>query len=178
MTLLSPLDITLERPPLVHDVEDAVQEAYVVLAQQGYDPEQIYRLPVCDRATEALVASLVSKGYLAHEELKISSEVGAHRYAVLPGFSNEIIIDLTWGQLLPTEVRSADLPKILSGSRKDVMVTARALGVASERARIWEAPQSPINVAEHREQDRQAANAADQAAEQGMWGKFMSLPKI
>ena len=162
------------------DVSLAADVAFETIATMGIDRDEAFRLPVCFKASDLMLRSLVDSGYDARQEVVIKEGLGQHWYVVLnvildSGEDDEVIVDPTWQQLLPKDVPQTerDLPRVLIGTRREIMKEARSYGVTDALVSVWEAREFGMSAEEQRLNDRAAEVAADLAAEQGAWDSFM-----
>ncbi len=157
------------------DITAAAGLAYDGIESRGVVRGTAHRLSVCSEASSLMVKHLVSWGHHARQEFVVVDEVGPHSYGVVVDGDEELIADLTWQQLLPkngTE-EERNLPRVLIGSRGQVMRTARSYGVAPPSLKVWEAQAANMSFEEHSLRDRAAEEEADKL-NQKAWERFMA----
>lgn len=167
---LSILDETV-RASLV----SASEYAYKSLAERAYNTEEIHRLGVCYQATALMVDSLLDNGYRVEHEIRSGWTVPEHSYVVLDtGLEDEIVIDPTWQQFLPKNKITLDMPKVLIGTRDDVIGQARYFGVDELTTQLWQKQGIKMTVEQRKRADLEAKQEADLAEENGAWERFMT----
>lgn len=160
---------------LRNNVLSASENAYKALAEKTYGADEIHRLGVCYEITALMVASLLDNGYLVEHEIRSGWTVPEHSYVALDtGQGGEIIADPTWQQFLPKSKATADMPKVLMGTRDDVMGQARHFGVDEPTTKLWQKQGIKMTVAQQKFADLKAKQAADIAEENGAWDRFMA----
>ena len=103
-----------------------------VANRHNVDPATVHRLRVCHELSRLMVEHLVKvEGVPA-----VHDNRGYHGYVALPDTGH--IADGTWQQLLPEDRRSADLPKVLFGTRDEVIAQARSYGVPDSDLTHWQ----------------------------------------
>lgn len=124
--------------PAVHEhVTEAAERGYQALSTERDIPkETVHAEPVCRDMTTLMVLSLFEAG----ESPRVDSRGGRldeHRYVIIGDGPDEYVADPTWQQFLPLERRSSGLPKVLIGTRKEVMTFAAEAGVDPTDVQVW-----------------------------------------
>jgi hypothetical protein len=105
----------------------ATTHAYQATANKyNLDPATVHRMRACHAVSRFMVDHLVEVA--GHEAT--SDNRGYHEYVELPATGR--IADATWQQHLPEGTSTDNLPKVLIGTRGDVVEQARAHGVRYE----------------------------------------------
>lgn len=122
------------------DIGAAADFTYAATAsERRVSPEEAHKLAVCQTAAELMVGAMEDMGYQARvESRRVWSARQGHNYPVIDagkGRKNEVIADPTWQQFLldPPE----DAPRVLVGTRREVIEQAKAYGVDSRTAKVW-----------------------------------------
>jgi len=126
-------------PQLLSAIESSAAAGYAELAQErGERVEDMPRAPICRPMTTILVLSLSDRGEKPRVDAR-GGRLDEHRYVLIGDAEDETVVDATWQQFLPPEVQSNELPKVLAGSRQDVMNFAIGAGVSPDDALVWSA---------------------------------------
>jgi hypothetical protein len=130
------------RESFLADAAAASDHAYQVVAQQEHvSPDEVYKMPLCRQVASLMVKSLSDCGHRVDQEVRVIGRVFDHSYVTAsPGRGVEQIIDPTWQQFLPADRRTAELPKVLVGSRAKVVARARSYGVDEFALGLWTKP--------------------------------------
>jgi hypothetical protein len=131
-----------DETPLHSDILAAAETAYVEIAESNsyYKFEAVHRHPVCYLAAGIMVAELVAMGYSAVREAQAVGS-GEHSYGVVDYETDKIIADPTWQQFISYNP-SLDLPRVLIGTRGQVIAKALGFGMHASHTRFWQP--SPI----------------------------------
>lgn len=152
--------------------------AYHALAEASPKTSGIHRLPVCYRASSLIVSRLLEDNYMARHEITTTEGIGEHSYAVLnPDAPDELLVDATWQQFLPASQANENTPKVLVGSRRDIIKQARDYGVGESALNVWKRPTYNLSVDQRQHNDRLAEDAAGAADTSGAWESFMADPR-
>jgi len=120
-------------------IEDAAEQAYKIIAnREGAPLDEVHSQGNCHKVTSDMRRRLSDIGYDVEREIRHDRALGDHSYLTLDISEDEIIIDPTWQQFLPSARVSSELPKILIGTRDEVKSQARNFGVRNEVLRLWE----------------------------------------
>lgn len=117
------------------DINLAADHAYLTIAQEWQLPshEGVHKMRVCHRASELMVERLAERGHSAAVENRGGWTVDEHSYPVLDGAEGEeIIADPSWLQFVNSNMISKGTPKVLVGTRSQVIDTLRSHGVYDE----------------------------------------------
>ena len=157
------------------DINTATEQAYASLVESGLPAGEVHRLAVCTEIGIKTVGHLLTQGYDAKLEIRQAEWVGQHSFiALFTRDGEEILADPTWQQFLPIIKRHEGLPKVLVGSRSDIIAQAKDYGVGEPALSLWHYDGPPMSQEEHQEADRAATIAAEEAAEKGEWERFAS----
>ena len=128
------------------DVLRAVREGYEeVGGRLGIASEAMYMQPYCHNVSPESLKRIKALGWAAATDARHIDGVIYHEYLRFPGSGigqNEIIADGTWAQFLPDGVVNGYEPKVLFGTRAQVMETARRYEIPKLHAvfRCWMSP--------------------------------------
>lgn len=157
------------------DTLSAVNRAYHAISETGFMADNVHRLPVCYQASALIVTSLLENNYRAQHEITTTEGVGEHSYVVVnPSEVDELVIDATWQQFLPDDKVNEDTPKVLVGSRDDIIKRARAYGVIEPALDVWKVPIHGMSIEQQQYNNRCAEAMADNAELEGAWESFMA----
>lgn len=123
---------------LVDDIFEAAEESYadIVDLRPYYDLEEVHRCAVCHQSARLMMEKLVKKGYPTVRQIA-TIDGGEHSFVVIYDQDLEIVADSTWQQF--TSYKSGRyLPKVLIGTRKNVISQARKYGVSNFFTKYWE----------------------------------------
>jgi hypothetical protein len=90
------------------------------------------------------------------------------------GLNTEIVIDPTWQQFLPKDKVSERMPKVLVGTRDEIISQAQRFGVDEFTLKLWRKQEIKMTVSQQKHVDNEAKEAADHAEEDGAWERFMA----
>jgi hypothetical protein len=154
----------------------ASQIAYDSLVENdGYNPEEVHRLAVCYQASALIASHLFENGYYAEHEIRSGWTVTEHSYVTIDvGLNTEIVIDPTWQQFLPKDKVSERMPKVLVGTRDEIISQAQRFGVDEFTLKLWRKQEIKMTVYQQKHVDNEAKEAADHAEEDGAWERFMA----
>ena len=159
---------------LIPNIQTAANAAFDKLASDTFTPHEIHKLSVCSQVSSLMINPLIENGHLARREIAMAEGVGVHSYVVIDNDGEEILADATWQQFLRPGTATDDIPKVLVGDRGEIMRQARDYGVSNDVLKIWEFGNVAENPQQQAAQDRSAEAAAEQAAENGAWKRFVS----
>lgn len=127
-------------------IDEAADRAYQDTAEALNIAEaEIHRHQVCVTVSRAMLKeSLMEQNPSMKQVLRVSEAMGDigvardHSYLLNIGEDgNETIIDPTWQQFLKPNQISDSLPKVLIGSREEVIEEARVAGVPEKALEYW-----------------------------------------
>jgi hypothetical protein len=140
-----------------------VGEGYGLDPDQGFDPETVHEQRLCRMLTVSLMLELEDRGVKSvRPDSRRGWNVDEHRYLVLDIDGEEIIVDPSWQQFLPQELRTEDLPRALVGTREEVMEQAFNAGVNPIDTQLW-APKGVYDEPENLTREQRIARAIDSA---------------
>lgn len=121
-------------PSIDEHVKSAAEYAYATIREQisGYrNEENIHRQTVCHRAAELMLKYLVEAGVQGaeRETRDLIPCWTDHSYVTLP---DGRIADPTWQQFADPDRLTEDTPRVLIGSRDEVIATLIEYGVSEE----------------------------------------------
>ncbi len=122
----------------VDDVTKAAAEAYhEVSSDQPEWPEGLepHRARLCQWISHIMLNKLVREGYKPLQILRAGQKVNEHSYLSFRNGDLEVIADATWQQFAPR--KRDDLPKILLGTREEVVSQALDAGVNEKYLDLW-----------------------------------------
>lgn len=119
------------------NINQAAEEAYAAIAEasDGQIPhEEVHRAEVCLTVSDLMLKSILKAGATQEdinqvERVNPQLKAGHHLYLVRKLDGQEEIIDPTWQQFLDKGRYNDQLPKILRGSRQQVLEEARKAGI-------------------------------------------------
>lgn len=118
-------------------VHVAADYAYAAAASRfDLDPNTIHRTKVCHAISQCMIDHLVEGGVPATRDSR-----GYHSYVELTG--TDKIADGAWQQFLSHSDPSVDLPKVLFGTRDEVIAQAKAHGVPESYLKHWQTRTEP-----------------------------------
>lgn len=113
---------------------DAVAErTYQMIAKVfGVPYETAHRQTLCVTASDFMLRALLRDGDSTVDQVErdvAGLDTGHHDYLVSTAEGSERIIDSTWQQFLPAEASAPHLPRVLIGSREEVIAQAQVAGI-------------------------------------------------
>lgn len=129
-----------------NQINQAANEAYQSTAEAlDIAEKEIHKHQVCITISRAMLKeSLIEQNPSMSQVLRVSEAMGdigvARDHSYLLNTSedgNETIIDPTWQQFLKPNQISDSLPKVLIGSREEVIEKARVAGVPEKALEYW-----------------------------------------
>jgi hypothetical protein len=176
--MLTAIPTPIESGPLDDETRlailDASEHAHRTLAEEGRPFADVHRITVCFRAAELMVDAMRNSGLHADHEVRNSVATGDHSYPTVTTSNGEVIVaDPTWQQFLPKGNRTDHLPKVLIGTRDQVVAKARSAGVDEATLGLWKKGRK-TTLEELQRANLEADQEADKAEERGGWGKFMA----
>ena len=115
----------------------AAEKAYgVVAGREGRSSDGIHHEGTCHKVTKEMLRPLRDAGYEVSRKSYDYADLADHSYLVLNISGEEIVIDPTWQQFLPESKISSKLPKVLVGTREQVIAQADHYGVGKAK-RFW-----------------------------------------
>lgn len=122
-------------------IYQAAQRAYDAASREiDANPDEIHRMRICHIIAELMVKNLVELEPKARVETKGGWTVDLHSYInVKP--DSDLIADPTWQQFINKDVLSSDAPKVLVGSRGEIVNALRSHGVDEVTLDLWRKPQ-------------------------------------
>ena len=121
------------------DIVEASESAYAeTAARWGFDSSEVHAVGLCHDIAEAAAKVLVARGRNARREEHGAWTVTDHSYVVLALISGEeLIIDHTWQQFV-NEERRGNAPRVLIGTRAEVVACAKSFGVDELTLCLWD----------------------------------------
>lgn len=120
-------------PFIDEHVKSAAEYAYVTIQEEipGYRDRDVHRQTVCHRAAELMLKYLVEAGVqdAERETRDLIPCWTDHSYVTLP---DGRIADPTWQQFVDSDRLTEDTPRVLIGSRDEVIATLIEYGVSEE----------------------------------------------
>ncbi|HSW36907.1 MAG TPA: hypothetical protein VLG37_00900 [Candidatus Saccharimonadales bacterium] len=128
---------TLTRP--YSDIDQAANKAYIEIAKAGFSPETVHREEVCLTASDLMLRELIDNGHKDTRAVERIGDIepGHHIYLVLDTGTEELVVDPTWQQFFDPEALPADSPRVLIGTREEVVGQAAALGAPDTVLDVW-----------------------------------------
>lgn len=130
----------------------AADKAYEVMSLAGQiDEARMYQGPYCEmwaRMAFGLVSDQIRSTDLSVRVVEwrrtpdivgfVATGVYFHRYLEVETPDETVLMDGTWQQFLTRDRRFRELPRILTGGRKELIETAAKAGVEKRRLQLWE----------------------------------------
>lgn len=126
---------------LAAHIKAITEQGYHDLAQENnVDVETVHAQPYCRPMSTILMLGFFERGVDAQVNSR-GGRLDEHRYVTIGGDADtaEIVIDPTWQQFLAEEKRLDTLPKVLVGTRTEVIDFAVQSGVSEQDALVWSA---------------------------------------
>ena len=126
-------------PELTSHIHVSAARGYEIIAREQGEPAEVaHTKPWCRGMTTTMVLALFEIGETPQVNAR-GGRLDEHRYVTIGDDDLQIVIDPTWQQFLPPDRLTPELPKILIGTRPEVMRFAQEAGVLSDDALVWSA---------------------------------------
>ncbi len=130
------------------DILDAADMTYASLvADYGASPENVHCIGLCVPATKLMVGYL---GAMGHRAMRVSAPRRIyHHYVSLEAEegTEKVFADATWQQFLDAGLIRPELPKVLIGTRDELVEAARGFGVETVKLNAY-MPQAKLMLAD------------------------------
>ena len=125
-----------ENDPLYGTITKAAEEAYAEIGPLfDVDPENAHHARICEPISRKLHDKLTDEGLPSYLKQGADWQVSHHQFVGIPQEEDELTVDPTWQQFLPTP--SSDQPKILIAKKSELAEILTKGGIPKERHGIW-----------------------------------------